>query len=781
MSGLLMLPFLGLGLLILAFPVVVLILLILVLQLRGRVRTLQARLEALERDTATRPSAAVVPETPVSPLPPVAEPAPSEGAAVAPVPPVPEPAAAVPVGPSSPPDPLRGSPTPVPPAPEPARHGAGLSQLEGLLGGTWLNRVGALLLVLGIGFFLKYAFENEWIGPAGRVSIGLLAGIGFLLLGERLQRAAYRVPAQGLVAAGIATLYLSVYAAHGFYQLVAASSAFAFMVLVTATGMAVAIHHDARAIALLANIGGFLTPLLLSTGTDAAVALFTYLAILDSGMLASAYWRRWTELSFLSFAFTQLLYWGWVEHWYRPARLPVALIASSVFFALFAVVGLLEGRGGRPAVGLDLRGLGTRLLILATPTAYFLAARQLLAPAHTPWLALLCLGLATAYLLAGHWSLSLARTDASLALLHFALALAFLTLTFAVQLTEHALAIAWSVEGVALLWGGFRLGAPKLRAGACVVLALAWTRWFTMLPADGSHGGTFLVDHPALPATVVVVVSAGLAAALYRPRNGEATGWEAVARPVLILVALGSAALFVTIELNQFRALWLPPPYVSVLTTVVWVVTALPLLAFARRDQTRILLGAVTLLLAGVGAFAIGEANGWGTLAPRLRPVVLNPRFLSGLLIVVLYGLYARVVPEFPFVTERSRVRLGAVAGAAAALFLLWNLSAEIMLMPIERVPRGEAAKLRSAALSVLWALYAFVAMGVGMWRRWAALRIGAIALFGLTVAKVFLVDLNALDAVYRILSFLVLGVVLILASFLYTKYRRRSVAGGTP
>src|SRR5262249_26784879 len=86
-------------------------------------------------------------------------------------------------------------------------------QWESWLGRTWLNRVGAIILVFGVGFFLKYAFDNRWIGPAGRVMLGVLAGLALLLVGERLQRAAYRIPAQGVAAAGIATLYLSVYAA----------------------------------------------------------------------------------------------------------------------------------------------------------------------------------------------------------------------------------------------------------------------------------------------------------------------------------------------------------------------------------------------------------------------------------------------------------------------------------------------------------------------------------------------------------------------------------------
>lgn len=750
--------------------------LVLSLGLQGRVRRLEARLEALEADRraagAAPPVAREAAEAPAPAPPPAAPPAPAPVAvsAPAPSPVVPRPR------PRAPAEPL-----PVRPPPQPARRGASLSQIEGLLGERWLNRAGALVLVLGIGFFLKYAFDNQWIGPTGRIAIGLLVGIAFLTAGERLQRAAYRVPAQGLAAAGIATLYLSVYAAYGFYRLVPQPAAFALMVLVTAAAMAVAIRHDARAIAILASVGGFLTPVLLSTGQDAAIPLFTYLAVLDAGILASAYWRRWPELPLLSFAFTHALYWAWFDEWYRPEKLAVALVAASVFFGLFALAGPVEAARGRLGPRLDVLSGGTALVTLAAPTAYFLAARAILSPEYRTALGLLCLALAAFYVLLGQWTLRAIRDTGQVAVLYVALALAFLTLTFPVQFTEHTVTIAWSVEGVALLWGGFRLAAPKLRGSALAILALAGARWLTLLERPGWHEGRFLVDHPLLLATACFVAACALAAALYRTREAEAVPWEAAARPVLVLAAFGSGALFVSAEIFAYRPLayWLPSAHRSVLVTLVWAVIAPPLLLLARGDRTRILLGATTALLAVVGLVSAGLAGDWRRVAPELRPAVVNLRFVAGLLIVALYGLYARLAPELP-VAATTRARLRAAGGAAAALFLLWHLSAEIMLLPLGGTPRGEAAKIRNMGLSLLWTAYALAAIGAGI--RWnvAPVRLGAIGLFAVTVAKVFLVDLAELDAVYRILSFLVLGGVLLLASFLYTRYRGR-IGGGPP
>jgi uncharacterized membrane protein len=738
---------------------------VMVLELRDRVRLLGSRVGELERTAArlvARPPAERAPAP--APAPPPA------GAAPPPPPPVDVERPARPVE----------EPAAVAAEPEPA-GAQSWGQLEMRLGGTWLNRVGVVVLVLGIGFFLKYAFDNAWIGPSGRVATGILAGVGLLLLGERLQRDAYRVPAQGVSAAGIATLYMSAYAAYAFYQLVSQSSAFAFMVLVTATGMALAIHHDTRAIAVLANLGGFLTPVLLGSNRDAAITLFTYLAILDAGMLASAYWRRWTELRVLSFVFTQALYAAWFERWYQPygstgsAGEPQRMIAfagATVFLVLFALIAPLEARGRRPAGRLDDLRNFTALLALAAPVAYFLAAREILYPGLRTWLGLVCLALAAVYLLLGQWALRAPAGGAPLALLHWALALAFLTLTFPVQFTRHGVTIAWSVQGAALVWGGFRLGAEKLRAGALVVLGLALASWAMVLEDRPAHDGLFVADSPAfLPA--VFFVAAALVAALLYHRSGTAAGWEAYPGPALVVAALGASALFATLELDR-HPLGLPLAYVSVATTLVWVAAAIPMLALARRDRTRVLLVAATVTLIGVGVGALtANVDRWRLLEPELRTPVLNLRFLSGLLIVALYALYARLAPELP-VDAAVRRRLQAVAAAAAGVFLLLHLSAEIAVMRLEDWVAGDTWKVRNMGLSILWTLYAFAAMGVGIRRDQAYLRTGAIGLFALTLVKVFLVDLSRLDAVYRILSFVVLGGVLVLVSFLYTKHRGR-------
>jgi uncharacterized membrane protein len=633
--------------------------------------------------------------------------------------------------------------------------------------------VGAVLFFLGVGFFLKHAFEQEWIGPKGRVLAGLVVGTAMVAGGVRLAgRAPYRAPAQSLVAVGIGIVYLALYAAHALYSLVGAPAAFVSMAIVTAVGFAMALRLNSRALAVLATLGGLLTPVILNTDTDAAGALFTYLAILDVGVLLVASRQGVPGLALLAFAGTHILYWGWLDRWYQAGRLGVALGWATAFFLAFAI----WGRGGSA----DERGsgavrLGRALVILAAPALYFAAARRILDDPSGRRLAALALALAGLYLVAARVAARSTRGGPGVAWLHRAVALALLALAPAVTLGRRDLVIAWSIEGLVLLLGGFALNAPGLRAGAFAISALGWGRWFAALGEDAGRAGTFLIAHPALPSTVAVVVTAVLGALAYRVRERGATlgRWETVARPVLLLVAVGSAALLVTVELAQYRTLAIPPPYVPMVKSVVWMLATMALLALARGDRTRLLLGVATVLLLALTGEALGGTDQWARIQPSLRPAIGNPRFLAGCLLVVLVWLYGQVVEALPYLGERLRRRLAAVASIGAALLLLWNLSVEVVLVPLPE-SRLDPAKLRSAALSVLWAVYAFTAMAWGLWRDLPALRMGAILLFSVTVLKVLTVDLAGLDALYRILSVLVLGAALLIASFLYARSRRR-------
>ena len=199
------------------------------------------------------------------------------------------------------PAPVRSQPEPVvPPSfssfpqaqPEDARS------LENQIGSQWFNRVGILAVLIGMAWFLKFAIDNHWIGPLGRILIGLLAGAALIAWSERFDRHGYVAFAYSLKAAGSGILYLSLWAAFSLYQLIPAGAAFAAMILITAFNGLLSWIRDAELLAFYAIIGGFSTPLLISTGENHEVALFCYLLLLDIAVLVLVVLRPWSRLLF---------------------------------------------------------------------------------------------------------------------------------------------------------------------------------------------------------------------------------------------------------------------------------------------------------------------------------------------------------------------------------------------------------------------------------------------------------------------------------------------------
>src|SRR5579864_4355014 len=174
------------------------------------------------------------------------------------------------------------------------------SGLESRIGSHWLNRIGIAALLIGVSYFLKFAFDNNWIGPAGRVTIGLLAGIAMVVWSERFRSKGYKAFSYSLKAVGIGTMYLSLWAAFQLYSLIPSVVAFVMMLGVTAATAAMALAQDAQILAAFALTGGFSTPLLLSTGQNREIALFAYVAILDLATLALVRFKPWRRLLVMS-------------------------------------------------------------------------------------------------------------------------------------------------------------------------------------------------------------------------------------------------------------------------------------------------------------------------------------------------------------------------------------------------------------------------------------------------------------------------------------------------
>jgi uncharacterized membrane protein len=173
--------------------------------------------------------------------------------------------------------------------------------LEQTIGTRWVMIAGAISVFFAIGFFLKYAYDNAMIGPWGRIAIATASGIAALIVGEVTRRRDYQIVAKGVTALGFAILYAAVFSAYRVYDLIPATPAFALAIVITAGAMVYAAAQNEVLMAMLALLGGYLTPILLSTGQNLPVPLFIYVLILGLGAMGCAVYRKWPGVNLLCF------------------------------------------------------------------------------------------------------------------------------------------------------------------------------------------------------------------------------------------------------------------------------------------------------------------------------------------------------------------------------------------------------------------------------------------------------------------------------------------------
>lgn len=333
--------FVCLGLVVLLLPIVLIVVGVVEIQkLKKTVRELGSRIGALE----SRDRGVVATAVPVQTSAPVSQavsppPSPTIPRAVPPPPVVPEPVRPE-VAPTAPPIPPVRPPL-APPAPPPVPRVSKPIDWEAFFGVKLFAWIGGFVLFLGIVFLVKYSFENNLITPAMRVVIGTVVGLALIVTGWLTATRRYRVSGQSLCATGVLVLYGNIFAAHVFYHLIELVPAFASMAIVTAAAFFLAVRMNAQVIVVLGLLGGFLTPVLLSTGVDNPTALFGYIAVLNVGIAAVALRKRWDYLILLAAAGTVLIEFGWALRFFESPKANIAFAVflgfEAQFLAIFAV------------------------------------------------------------------------------------------------------------------------------------------------------------------------------------------------------------------------------------------------------------------------------------------------------------------------------------------------------------------------------------------------------------------------------------------------------------
>jgi uncharacterized membrane protein len=557
----------------------------------------------------------------------------------------------------------------------------------------WLGRIGGFMIFLGMVFFVNYAIDEGWLTPPGQFILGIFVGVAMLLLGHRLRikhlsDIAYQRYATALLGGGIAVLYLIIYSGFSILHyadntpVIGQSTAFVLMILVTMVSMVLSVVSDSRFLAISATVGGFLTPVMVSTHENHLVTLSLYIIILNAGVMSLGWFKKWTWLNFSALFGTWILFGGWLGTYFfgqtkDEERMTVFLFITIFFLQFFITVLLRHFREKEEST------TGDFVFLSLSAGMYFLTSYNALYDVYKDFFGFFALLLATLHLFVAYISYTSTLRDRKLNLFLVGVAVVFLSIAVPLQLSGYWIALSWLIESVVLLFIGRTLHEGTLNVFGWIVFVLAIPRLF---------------DDVA------------------KIRYGD---------------------------------------YTYNLTLV--------------HDLTPFFNVAFLLLIMAVVAFYAIAYIYRTSSDERGKKIVAALYIFANLL--TLYTITSEISIKYDQQISALRER----APATAAPFGYENSTMRAydrgIVIPNSYVDTRALENQKSTAHSIFWALYAILLLVLGFMHRSRALRVSGLILIFITAMKVFFM-VWGLGQLYRIIASIVFGILALVASFIYVKYK---------
>jgi uncharacterized membrane protein len=655
--------------------------------------------------------------------------------------------------------------------------------IEKFIGENLINKIGISVLVLGIAFFVKYAIDQEWINKIGRVCIGLFCGVTLIWFANRMKKN-YHAFSSVLVGGGLAVFYFTIAFAFHQYHLIGQGAAFGIMIVITIFAVSLSILYDRIELGILATIGGFITPFLVSNGDGNWLVLFSYLAILNAGLIVLAYYKRWRVINFIAFFFTQIIYLGWVI---SKTGLPGfnyqgVFIFGLIFYLMFLVMNVIH----HVIRGSSLKAFDFIILLSANLCFYGAGMYLIRESGVSQYEGLFTASLGIVNLILAFLFFRRSKADKKFIYLLIGITLTFISLAAPVQLRGHYITLFWSAEIVVLLWLYQRSLISLLKVTVLIVSAL-------MLISLMMDWSAIYSDNPIIHPILF--------------NKGWITGM------------FSSVSLYLVYHLLKKET---DPFYVwgisNILLRNIYLITSIILLfsagAFEINDQfvKRVPVAGMQLIYLQIYLTVFVIALFYALVRYR---ITVHP-FLLIILPFIAFGMYILNIYNV-HETERAFLSLekynaffaGSWIGALLLLLLVWytvqyirkndEILAGILLhltwilavicVVIFSAEMGnlyvwlnytdkqsfdqEDLIFDKAGLTIVWAVSSFIIIWLGMKYSYKPLRITALVLFGITLIKLFMFDIRNIAPGGKIIAFILLGILLLIISFMYQRLKK--------
>lgn len=673
---------------------------------------------------------------------------------------------------------------------------------EKFVGENLINKIGIAITVIGVGIGAKYSIEHDLISPLTRVILGYFVGLGLLFFGLKLKEK-YENFSAVLMSGAMAILYFMTYAAFSFYSLFPQTIAFIFMVIFTVFTVVAALNYNKQIIALIGLVGAYAVPFLLSEDSGNVTVLFSYMAIINIGILVIAFKKYWKLLYFSAFVLTWLMVVSWYNSKYEMTEhfelaLTFIFIFFFTFYATFLAFKLLQKEKFE---------ITDILLLLANSFVFYGFGYAILDSQEigTQLLGLFTLGNGILHFIVGVVIYKQKLGDKNLFYFVAGLVLVFITIAIPVQLDGNWVTLLWVGEAALLFWIGRTKNIPVYEKISYPLMLLAvisifqdWSTDYNLnYYGDAAEKITPLLNIHFLT-SVLFIAAFGFITFLHNNKkypsalitNKELQKLVSFAIPAMLMgtlyfafrmeienywnqlyadsnITIQKFERYFNYDYMRFKSIWIFNYSLFFLSVFSFV----NIKKLKNRQFGLLNLGFNTitiLVFLAQGLYILSELRE-SYLAQTMSVYYQIGAFNIGIryipfafVALALFACYIYIRQEFMKVDYKMAFDL------LLHLSVLWIASSEL----INLMELSGATQSNKLGLSILWGIYALLLISLGIWKTKKHLRIGAIALFSVTLIKLFFYDISHLDTISKTIVFLSLGILLLIISFLYNKFK---------
>ena len=679
------------------------------------------------------------------------------------------------------------------------------SDLEKIIGESWINKIGILIVVIGVAIGAKYSIENELISPLTRIILGYLMGIGLLGFGIKL-KPKFEGYSAVLVSGAISIFYFITYFAYSFYDLIPQALAFVMMLIFTAFTVFTAIKYKRVVIVHIGLIGAYAVPFLLSSGSGRVDILFSYMLIINLGILFISIKKDWKSLHYSAFFFTWMIYGSWFADKSFDSNLQgyeaLGLGFATAFFLVFYGVSLFNNIISKEK--LDKVNI---ILILLNSFIYFGFGFGIFNGHNVldSYLGLFTLFNAVIHFAVLFFIKSKKLADSTLFYSTLGLVFTFITIAIPIQLDGNWVTLMWTAQGTILFWLGKTKKISIYEKISLPILGLAfisfledWSRYRYAVDLDiyAFWNINFLTG-------VFAVLGYGFVVYLSRKHaeteeNQKFSPFNAIKSFYLPALLVLTAYLTFRNEIGYFFDYWYESTSLkgkeigetdefSLYNYDIEIFKNIYILAYSL-----VFFGGMALLnfykfknkVLGISAIAIGllvlfatQTFGVGELG-ELRYSYINGNSnkyfnVSFNYILIRYPLWSSIAFALWAIFKNAK---SIIENAKFHIFLeavihisILNFLSNELVTWLDIAGYQDIFKL---GLSILWSVYSLILVSLGIYKKKKHLRIFALVLFGITLAKLFLYDISNLSTISKTIVLIILGLLLLIISFLYNKFK---------